>query len=249
MLGHFLDRLLAGGWGSRMLAHQLLDHASRMILGGNITVLDDIGRQSARFIGAFHGHPEPDPGRLAEFLALLRPGPTAAGGQDLLAKAFTHYYQARHAQDLNDKHEQMLLANLYTILHEHIRLQPYIVGAMPLVARRLITHRLLNFHAGPRQMSVGRDVVPPEDPGCPCTLQHIENAELLGFLGGPGGWDRTPDSVLGSHANNWADIHDRMNFICDLFRAYHFDAGLYTAPYTGAQCEDIESGRVPGGAL
>ena len=109
--------------------------------------------------------------------------------------------------------------------------------------------RLLNFYAGLRKMSVGRDVVPPEDLSCPCTLRHIENAELLGFLGGPGGWDRTPDSVLGSHANNWADIHDRMNFICDLFRAYHFDPGLFVAPYDGRQCEDIESGHVPGGAL
>ncbi len=240
---------IVGGWGMRMLTQQLLDHASRMILSGNFTVLDDIGRQTARFVSVFHGHLDPDPRCLEDFLGQLRPGPTTAGGQDLLAKAFTHYYQAWHAKDLNDKHEQMLLANLYTILHEHIRLQPYIASAMPLLSRRLITHRLLSFHAGMRKMSVGRDIEPLEDPGCPCTLRHIENVELLGFLGGPGGWDRTPDSVLGSHANNWADIHDRMNFICDLFRAHHFDPGLFTAPYTDAQCADIESGRVPGGEL
>jgi hypothetical protein len=216
-----------------------------MILGGNITVIDDIGRQTARFVSSFHGHSEADPQRLADFLAPLRPGPTAAGGQDLLRHAFTHYYQARHARDLNDKHEQMLLANLYTILHEHIRLQPYIAGAMSLLARRLITRRLLNFYVGLRKMSVGRDVVPLDDVDCPCTLRHLENLELLGFLGGPGGWDRTPDSVLGSHAENWADIHDRMNFICDLFRSYHFDKGLFGAPYTEVQCAEIASGRIP----
>ena len=220
-----------------------------MILVGNVTVIDDIGRQTARFVSTFHGHPEPAPQRLQDFLGALRSGPTAAGGQTLLKQAFTHYYQAWHTQDLNDKHEQMLLANLYTILHEHIRLQPYIAGAMPLLARRLITHRLLHFSVGRRTMSVGKDVVPLADVDCPCTLQHVENAELLGFLGGPGGWDRTPDSLLGSHAANWADIHDRMNFICDLFRTYHFDPGLFTTPYTDAQCADIAAGRIPNGAL
>ncbi|HZS91419.1 MAG TPA: hypothetical protein VFE42_28495 [Chloroflexota bacterium] len=240
---------LLGGWGADALARQLLDHAGRMILGGNITVIDDIGRQTARFVSNFHGHPEPDAGRLEEFRGGLRPGPTAAGGQDLLKHAFTHYYQARHARDLDDKHQQMLLANLYTILHEHIRLQPYIAGAMPLLARRLITRRLLNFYAGLRKMSVGRDVVPLDGVDCPCTLRHVENAELLSFLNGPSGWDRTPDSLLGSHADNWADIRDRMNFICDLFRSYHVDPGLFGAPYTPAQCAQIEAGRIPGGAL
>ena len=240
---------LLGGWGSHAVIQQLLDHTSRMILAGNITVIDDIGRQSARFVSTFHGHPEPAPERLEDFLGSLRPGPTAAGGQTFLRHAFTHYYQAWHAQDLNDKHEQMLLANLYTILHEHIRLQPYIAGAMPFLARRLITHRLLHFSVGRRAMSVGKDLVPLADVDCPCTLQHLENPELLGFLDGPGGWDRTPDSLLGSHAVNWADIHDRMNFICDLFRAYHFDPGLFTAPYTNAQCVDIVAGRIPTGVL
>ncbi len=62
-------------------------------------------------------------------------------------------------------------------------------------------------------------------------------------------WDRTPDSLLGSHADNWADIRDRMNFICDLFRSYHVDPGLFGAPYTPAQCAQIEAGCIPGGAL
>lgn len=98
-------------------------------------------------------------------------------------------------------------------------------------------------------MSVSKDVIPLDGVDCPCTLQHLENVELLGFLGGPGGWDRSPDSVLGSHAANWADIHDRMNFICDLFRSYHFDPGLFSAPYTEAQCAAIEAGRIPRGSL
>ena len=36
---------LLGGWGLQTLVQQRRDHASRMILGGNIAVLDDIGRR------------------------------------------------------------------------------------------------------------------------------------------------------------------------------------------------------------
>jgi hypothetical protein len=238
-----------GGWGGYVLTGHLLDQASRLILGGNITVLDDIGRQTARFLGTFAGHPAPDPARLAGFLAGLRPGPTARGGQQLLRHAFTHYYQAWHTPDLNDKHEQMLLANLYAILHEHVRLQPYISGAMPFLARRLITRNLLTFSVGPRRMSVSRDVVPWEGGSCECVLQRIENAELLRFLIGPGGWDRSPDSVRGSRAGNWTDLRDRMSFICDLFRTSHCDPGLFTAPYTPAQTAAIAAGHRPAGPL
>jgi hypothetical protein len=35
-------------------------------------------------------------------------------------------------------------------------------------------------------------VVTLDDVDCPCTLRHLENVDLLGFLGEPGGWDRTP---------------------------------------------------------
>ena len=119
-----------------------------MVLGGNIAVLDDIGRQTARFVSTFQAHPVPDPKRLADSLATLRPGPSAAGGQGLLAKAFTHYYHTMHARSAARRHDHMLLANLYAILHERIHLQPYISGAMPIPARRMITRYLLDFSLG-----------------------------------------------------------------------------------------------------
>src|SRR5260221_11344646 len=102
----------------------------------------------------------------------------------------------------------MLMANLYAILHEHIRLQPYIAGAMPWPARRLITRYLLNFSLGRRTMSVGKDVVPLvgiDRPYC------VENAELRDFLAV---WDRARGGVIGSRAGNWAEMDDRMAFIC-----------------------------------
>lgn len=232
-----------GGAIVRALAGWCHDQASRMVLGGNVTVLDDIGRQTARFVTTFRGHPDPDPQRLAEFLKDVRPGASERGGQDLLRKAFTHYYLARHAANRQIVEEEMLLANLYAILHEHIRLQPYIAGAMPRPARRWITRSLLTFSLGSRTMSVGRDVVPLSEGD---RLKECRNSELRQFLET---WDRARGGVAGSRAHDWSDIRDRMAFICPLFRTSHNDPGLYSAPYSGFQQAGIESGRVPSGAL
>jgi hypothetical protein len=92
-------------------------------------------------------------------------------------------------------------------------------------------------------MSVGKDVVPLNGV---TRLHSVESPELRDFLDQ---WDRARDAVQGSHASNWADIKDRMAFICALFRTGHCDEGLFTAPYTTAQCAEIAAGRVPEGAL
>jgi len=60
----------------------------------------------------------------------------------------------------------------------------------------------------------------------------------------------TPDPVVSNlRIENWADIRDRMNFICDLFHTYHADAALFDAPYSLAQRETIDAGSVPGSPL
>jgi hypothetical protein len=74
----------------------------------------------------FANEPAPETDRLADFLSTLRPGPTADGGQDLLHRAFIHYFHARYEPDRDAKHEHMLL-------------QPYIAEAMPGPIRRLVT--------------------------------------------------------------------------------------------------------------
>lgn len=238
-----------GGGAAYALADRSLDAATRSILGGNITVLEDIGDATARFVCAFYGASGPDPERLEGFLSTLRPGPTEQGGQDLLREAFSHYYLAWQERDPNARHEHMLYANLKAILHEHLRLQPYIAGAMPGPLRGWITSRLLSYQVGMQTLRVDEDILPWHDPDAPTTLRHLENPHLVSFLGGPQGWDRTPDSYLGSRATNWAEIRDRMNYISDLFRSRHFDPGLFAPPYTEQQHAKIEAGRVPPGPL
>jgi len=137
----------------------------------------------------------------------------------------------------------MLLGNLYAILHEHYRLQPYIAGAMPLPARRWITRHLLTFALGDRTMSVSKDVIPMDGTDRPPQFQDEELRQFVRT------WDRARGSAVGSRARNWADIRDRMAFICPLFRTGHDDPGLFCAPYSSAQRAEIEVGHLPAGAL
>lgn len=223
---------------------RLADRAARSIFAGNATVLDDIGRQSARFLSAAGSDVA-----FEAFEAQLRPGPPEAGGQDLLRGAYRHYRQAARAVEPDHRDELMLYANLLAILHEHHRLEPYIDDSLPKPVRRLVTARLLGFSIGHESMRVSGNVAPDHGAAFPATLATIEDGDLAMLLDGPGGLDRTPDSLDGSAAHDWTNLSDRMNFICDLFRSRQLDPELFEPPYTDAQDAAITAGRVPDGPL
>jgi hypothetical protein len=226
-----------------------LAETARHVLAGNRTVLDDIGSATGRFVSVFHDRPTAEPERLAHFLETLRPGPTETGGQDLLKRAFVHYYQARFEPDLVVKHERMLLANCCAILHEHIRLQPHIRAAVPRMLRRWVTARLLRFSLAAEALGVAADVPRWEGEPFPTSLRNLADAELVAFLSGPDGWDRTPDSLAGSAASDWTALPDRMNYIVDLFRSRHVAESLFAPPFTPDQIASIAAGHVPRGPL
>jgi hypothetical protein len=223
---------------------RLADRAARSIFAGNATVLDDIGRQSARFLSASGSDVA-----FEAFEAQLRPGPPEAGGQDLLRGAYRHYREAARAADPDHRDELMLYANLLAILHEHHRLEPYIDDSLPKPVRRLVTARLLGFSIGHESMRVSGNVAPDHGAAFPATLATIEDRDLAMLLDGPGGLDRTPDSLDGSAAHDWTNLSDRMNFICDLFRSRQLDPELFEPPYTDAQAAAIAAGQVPDGPL
>jgi hypothetical protein len=233
-----------GAGSLRTGAGRLLTNASSSILEGNVTVLDDIGRQTARFVSTFWACESRDEDRLTEFSRGLRPGETRNGGQELLRHAYEHYLDASLEDDPERRDEHMLLANLLAILHEHWRLEPYIDASIPPPFRRLVTGHLLRFTAGSHALSVSRDV-PGGAKLFPKTLRTIENAELEQFLYGKEGWDRTPDTVRGSAAGDWTEIADRMNFICDLFRTRHADPSLFDPPYSAEQRDLALAGQMP----
>jgi hypothetical protein len=211
-------------------ARRSLDVASQRILGGNVTVLDDIGRETARFVCAY-----PD---IDGFLAGL---PAEREG---LSEAYRQYVAAAGESDPDRRDEHMLLANLLAILHEHRRLEPFIDDSIPRPLRRLVTRRLLDFSLGPESLDVSRDV--PAGSGFPATLRTVESDDLEQFLRE---WDRAPETVDGSAAADWTKIRDRMNFICDLFRTRQRDPELFAPPYSPQQREEILAGQVPPGPL
>jgi hypothetical protein len=143
----------------------------------------------------------------------------------------------------------MFLANCYAILHEHIRLEPYIRDSMPAPFRRLITARLLGFYAGGESFQLCSDIPTLLDQPFPETLRELDNPELIAFLHGMGGWDRSPHDLSSSRATNWVDLSDRMNFIVDLFRSRHLSQHIFEPPFTERQQQDLAAGLVPRGKL
>ena len=232
-----------------LFLHRVLKRTSREILEGNRTVLEDIGNVTASFVSAFHGCAQFDSNQIERFIESLRPGKTEVGGQSLLGRAFLFYYQATHEGDLDRKHEQMFLANCYAILHEHIRLEPYIRKAIPRLFRRSITARILRFYLGGEALGVHDDVPSAQDHVFPETLRELDNSELIAFLQGMEAWDRTPNTVEASGATDWSDLRDRMNFIVDLFRTRHLSPAIFASPFTDEQDAELFAGRVPAGKL
>jgi hypothetical protein len=224
------------------VADQLLGRAARSILAGNITVIDDIGRQTARFVSLFRDPAARSRDRLEELGAGLRTGSPQAGGQDLLRAAYHCYFEAIGEPDPDRRDEAMLLANLSAILHEHWRLEPYIRESLPAPFRRIVTRDLLNVRIGSATLRVGQDV-PVAGSAYPDTLRKINDPDLERFLNGPEGWDRTPDTLAGSGAGDWTEIRDRMSFICDLFRAHQLDPALFTPPFDPSERDRLLAGE------
>lgn len=116
--------------GLKARLDDLLEEVSRCISEGNLKVFIEIAPVFATFIRTFANSAEYDRARLNDMLATLKPGPTAAGGQDLLAEAMTHYYDGMFEPAPKRKAELILLANAKVGLHEQQRLQPNIVEGL-----------------------------------------------------------------------------------------------------------------------
>jgi hypothetical protein len=220
--------MVCGAFTGRWIAKYSRREASRLILEGNRIVLEDIGKQSARFVETFHNKTDEDASSLSEFLAELKPGDTASGGQDLLRQAFTHYYKARYAEDQKHKHEAAYFANCLAVLHEHIRLEPYIKKSMPYIIRKCATKRLMQFDVGRVKLKVSEEVPSLKGEPFPNSLNELSSIELAKFLDGPNGWG----GDLGKNpARDWTNIRERMRYIVQLFRVMHLENSVFSEPY------------------
>jgi hypothetical protein len=100
------------------------------VSSGNLKVFAELAPVFAEMTRTFHRDEHHDRDKLARFLASLDRGPTEAGGQDTLAEALAHYYEAMFERDPKRKAELVLLGNIKIGLHEQMRLQPNILEAL-----------------------------------------------------------------------------------------------------------------------
>ncbi|HYF66154.1 MAG TPA: hypothetical protein VD886_25220 [Herpetosiphonaceae bacterium] len=238
--------LLGAGCGAlvgRAIAVASRRTAARLILAGNRTVLEDIGRQTARFVVACAG--QSGAADLDGFLAGLRPGPTERGGQDLLRQAFGAYAVARRAGDAAARHAAIYLANCLAVYHEHIRLEPYIKGSMPWIIRKCVTQRMLSFDIGRRSLAVSQEIPPAGGRAFPATLERLSGPAFVGLARITGAPLDQPACV----ARDWSSIRQRMRYIFPLFRALHLDPAVFAAPYRPGQMAAIAADRLPDGPL
>ena len=78
-----------------------------------------------------------------------------------------------------------------------------------------------------------RENVPPLPGGMfPPELKILTGTDAAGTLEA---WDRTGGTGAPSGARDWADLHDRMNFIVNLFRSRQREAALFEQPFTDDQ--------------
>ncbi|WP_159397713.1 hypothetical protein [Sorangium cellulosum] len=81
--------------------------------------------------------------------------------------------------------------------------------------------------------AVGKDVLPLDDGAMfPEHLRVFDTTDqhFRALLDDVLAWDRTPDSLAGSGASDWADLGDRLNFILDLFRSRQQNPALFANP-------------------
>lgn len=232
-IGFALGFLLAGWFGGFAAAVALAavgvlfvrhgeKRAARLILAGNRLVIDEIGRVTARFVATFRGDRKPDEAKLQRFLATIDTDPRVVpSGRLLLRQAFAHYYLARFAATRPARQEAACLANCLAVYHEHLRLQPYIAGALPWGLRRYATARFMQFRIGRLSLNVTAN------------LANAANEPALGvdpvawnLLFGPNGVAQRP----GTAARDWSDLNQRMDFVTALFRTFHNDAEVFANP-------------------
>lgn len=196
-----------------------------LILEGNRIVLDDIGNETARYLACLGGSAEREAARVRRFLASLRPGPTAADGQDLLRAAFRWYHMARCTADVCKKRHAACLANCLAILHEHIRLQPYIAASIPRPLRRLVTRFLLGFRVGPLHLRVSKDLATPAAEPLRNVLRSLGLSEATEVFGAV--------EVAGEAAQDWTSLRQRMRYVLGLFHRLHASPEVFASPFGG----------------
>lgn len=106
------------------------------------------------------------------------------------------------------------------------------------------TRVLMTLMVPEQTLHLGVDVPPPAgQPLFPAVLAELDYTQLIGLMDA---WDPTHGTGHGSGARDWADLHQRMGYIVNLFRSRQQRLVLTTPPFTAAQLATMTRGAVPG---
>ena len=225
---------VAGALTGRAIARYSRAEASRLILEGNQTVLEDIGGKTAQFVFEFKNK-DFKAEKLDEFYKGFREGKTSDGGQNLLKETFNAYKKAALAEDIQEKQQSCCFGNCLAILHEHIRLQPYISKSLPFIIRRCVTQRMMSFDVGEVSLSVAEEfsaldknykVVELSDEN-KLRLIELMNQEYPLAKVSKNLFDQTQKYA----ADNWTSIEQRMRYVWELFERFHLEPQVRSKPY------------------
>lgn len=210
------------------VVRSILDAITRFIIGGNKIVFEELGLAFASFFETFAEPSAQTETNLATLLAgfsegesmpdqvtITRDGKlvrTGDGGQSLVRTALRHYFEALRETDVDARAELVLLANVECGLHEQIRLQPYIAGALdapidellrlaqvgdhPLaersvdLARRISTEWLMTMATPHEVIDLGSDLQGPLGASMwPTELRNLRHPTLLALADRVGAYD------------------------------------------------------------
>ena len=211
----------------RAIARYSRAEAARLILEGNQTVLEDIGLKTAEFIETEH---------FDKFYDGFRTGKTSDGGQNLLKEAFKSYAKAAVTDDVNEKRQWCCFGNCLAILHEHIRLQPYISRSLPFIIRRCVTQRMMSYDVGEVSLSVAREFSDLNENYEAVELTDEQKKRLLELMREECPAANVNDAILFDKtrkyaADNWTSIEQRMRYVWELFKRFHLEPQVRSKPF------------------
>ncbi|AKF80582.1 hypothetical protein MFUL124B02_14040 [Myxococcus fulvus 124B02] len=102
-----------------------------------------------------------------------------------------------------------------------------VVDALAGQFRQFATEHMMKIGLPNGSLSLGDDITPGRQGSFPEHLRTIESGDLNRLLGQ---YDKTPNTLRGSSANDWSKFDQRMNYIVDLFRSRQSDPSLFNAP-------------------
>lgn len=222
---------VSGALMGRAIARYSRREAARLILEGNRTVLEDIGGKTARFVADFDDR-DFNAAKLSGFAQSFTDGKTSEGGQNLLREAFQSYAKAAVSDDLDEKRRWTCFGNCLAILHEHVRLQPYISKSLPFIVRRCVTQRLMTFDVGEITLSVAREFSASDKNYAVVELNSEQKKRLIELMR-----EEFPNINQNSlfdetfAADNWTQIEQRMRYVWRLFGRFHLEPQVRSKPF------------------